>query len=670
MPMFSRFQSVIPRVLLVPALIASVHTAPAQSLLSGRLTGERWPGAKDQFIYSAILGFATPVGAGHETKGFRTWETEPVGWFRFSVEAGNHTMSFTGPNHFMRPIVRNNICVQPGEKLEQLRFAPVLELTNFFEGAWDPKPATDYFQTFVARGRGVTGVGFRLATDGVDGFGPGSQNLIVSVHRRGPGTPDTWPQVGSPVLVPDVDCGGPKNYIWYAGWNSGEVPLVPGETYAVHLRAEKTNNTFQAFWRPDEDRATDCYRVGPGNTGFQGRKIWLGVATDGDGLVIPYNKRVHKQFGTFAGFASKWSQTYVAAGRGLASVVLYAAVGGAQPPLSRQRLAVRVREGGPAGMACGIEKVAIGNGNYTGDASWGAFGVAFAPGEVSLTPGQTYALEFESLENSETLHGYVNIKNMASDDRPGFNPYRKAAADDYPQGSAYKQGAEQMQFDLDLQVIEYEFTATNWALATEGPNLLANGGMEQFEATPAGGPNLVAPGRGQSGYRQVRSSPAAGPAAWKPFVLDPKTRHALMSDADGPTNHFACVFANGGETADGGFVQRVEGLSRMESYRLSGRVRCSWPLDFEHQCSVGMDPTGQEADPTAPSITWTRLSGRHGVFLEVSAEPVRPVTNSLSVWLRGRSTWKGDAFAPFKADFDDLTLRRVRTSPPSGDEAR
>ncbi len=244
----------------------------------------------------------------------------------------------------------------------------------------------------------------------------------------------TWKQVGPESLVPDVDCGGAKNYIWCAGWNSGEVPLVPGETYAVQIRAQKPGGTFQAFWRSDADTISDCYRVGGGNGGFQGRKIWLGVSTDGDGVLIPYNKRIHKQYGKFAGFAPRWTQTYVAQGRSLAGVVLYAAVGGAQPPLSRQRVLVRVRQGGAEGVVVGNPRLAIGNGNYTGDASWGTFGVAYAPGEVPLTPGETYAIEFESYETVQTVGGFVNIKGQKSDGRAGFNPYRKYEPDEYAQG--------------------------------------------------------------------------------------------------------------------------------------------------------------------------------------------------------------------------------------------
>ncbi len=646
-------------------LAASLENGRAQALLSGRLAGERWAGASESFAYSGILCFDSLPGADHEARGFRTWETAPAGWFRFSAEAGNHTLVFAGAGHFMRPIVLNNVFANPGAAIDLLRLSPRFDFVNLFEGAWDPKPASSYRQTFIARGRSLTSAGFRLATDGVDGAGPKSQNFIVSLHRRGEGTPDRWPQVGPAARVLDVDSGGPKNYVWSAGWNSGEAPLVHGETYAIAVRAENPQGTFQAFWRASPDRPAGCYRVGPEGGAHTGHDLWLAVATDSDGLVIPYNKRVQKTFGEFAGFAARWTQTYVARGRSLAAAVLYAAVGGAQPPLSRQRVAVRVRREGPGGEVCGPAKIAIGNGAYTGDASWGAFGVAYAPGEVPLEPGRRYALEFASLETQETLEGFVNIKGHLSDARPGFNPYRKTAPDTYAEGAAHKNGAEEMPFDLDLQVIEYEFAAADWARAVQGPDLLTNGNMESFEPGQELASDAQTPLKGQSGYRALRRNAARQPRDWKPFAIDPRARHAVMSAPENPANHFACVFAAGGEPFDGGFVQRVEGLSRAESYRLAGRVRASWAADFEHETAVGLDPSGQETDPQAPTIQWRRYPPRHGVFVPVDNEPVRPLTNAVSVWLRARSTWRGDAFAPFRADFDELALRRVDTRPPA-----
>jgi hypothetical protein len=64
--------------------------------------------------------------------------------------------------------------------------------------------------------------------------------------------------------------------------------------------------------------------------------------------------------------------------------------------------------------------------------------------------------KFETLETPETLRGFVNIKGQVSNERPGFNPYRKVAPDAYDQGTAYCLGTEAVDLDLDMQVIEYQ----------------------------------------------------------------------------------------------------------------------------------------------------------------------------------------------------------------------
>ena len=622
-------------------------TSPAlpQGIVSGRLHGERFPGSGEKVYFENIYCFASLDGPGSEARPFRTWGAEPVGWYRISGSSGNYTLAFSSPASFQRPVVLTNCFVRDGEKIDR-SVTPQFYCADFHEGAWDEAPASHYYQTFVACGKGVTHVGFKLATDGVDGFGPGSQNLLVSIHRRGEGTPDAWAQVGPAASVLDVDCGGPKNYSYSAGWGSGEVPTTPGETYAVHLRAEDPAGAFQAFWRPDLVPKEDCYRIGAkGKTGFQGRHLWLAVAGDSDGLLIPYQKRVHKQFQEFAGFRSKWSQTYVAQGRSLASVILYAAVGGTQPQLSRQRAVVRLRRGGPGGPQIGIEKIAVGNGNYTGDASWGTFGLCYAPGEVPVEPGETYAVELESIENHETLHGFVNIKGQVSDERPGFNPYRKCPPDTYGPGTAFAGGSERMEFDLDMQIVEYEFATEGWAQAVEPGNLLENG--------PSGTP---AAGRTEEGPSD----------AWKAFSLDPATTHARILEEPKREDRILRV-AGDKKTADGGFVQKVSGLSPVETYRISGRVRCSWPVDVDRQCFVGHDPTGQVEDPRAPTIVWTTLPSLHGAFVPYGSGPIRPKEGSISVWLRGKTTVAAEI--PFKADFADFALRRVRTSPPDGKSA-
>jgi hypothetical protein len=443
------------------AMFASQAGAAEEVVFHGRMLAPQYPGSSENVPMAAVYCFGSADGPDHQAIAFRTWETHPAGWFRLAGPAGDYSFLFSAPAGFVRPMVVTGQKLKIGEDVNR-DLVPKFDYADFHQGAWDEKPATDYFQTFVAKGTSVTRIGFKLATDGVDGPGPLGQNMLLSIHKKIDETPDKWPQVGSAALVPNVDCGGAKNYWWAAAWDSGQVPTEPGKTYAVHLKTETKGGSFQAFWRPDDDGKSDCYRIGrEGKDGWQGRRMCMAVSSDSDGLLVPYNKRVQKKFVEFGGFEKSWSQTYVAQGKGLAGVILYAATSGVQPSLMKQRAKVSVRRGGPGGKIVGTEKIAIGNGNYTGDASWGVFGVSFAPGEVPLEPGRKYAIEFESIENYDTLHGFVNIKGQVSDDKPGFNPYRKVPPDDYKRGTAYRKCTEKQPFDLDMQIVEYRSDARN-----------------------------------------------------------------------------------------------------------------------------------------------------------------------------------------------------------------
>jgi hypothetical protein len=611
--------------LLLAAVLLAPAAARAQFVWSGRLGIPRLPGSTESLRLGAVHVFASRDGGGAEALGFRSWETDPAGWYRLSGIAGRYTAVFSNPASFPRPVLLTNQFVRGGDAVER-EVTPRLDAALLDERDWDRERGHAYWQTFIARGTSITSAGFRVAHDGVDGFGPGAQDLAVSIHRVAGEDPEAWPRIGPDMAVPGVDSGGGKNTIWSAGWNSGEVPVVPGERYALRIAAASPEGTFQPFWARSAPVDGECWRIA-GAGGKASRTdcdLWFAVAADGDGLVIPYQKRVHKPFHALAGFEKKWSQTYVARGRGLASVILYAAVSGKQPQLARQRVAVRVRRGGPDGLLVGIEKVAVGNGNYTGDASWGVFGCAFAPGEVALEPGAAYALEFESLESAATIEGFINIKGEVSDGRPGFNPYRKCPTDDYPLGTAYRDG-QAMDHDLDLQVVEYEHSAPAWAEAVAAEDLLAKGGLERT------------------------------------FTLEPGTALERLPGAAGEERAARVAAAPDGK-ADGGFVERVEGLSRAETYRLLGRVRSNWPADADRHCLVGIDPTGQVEDARATTIEWTVLPALHGAFVEMKTEPVRPRAEALSVWLRGRAA-KADTPA-FRAEFAGFALRRVQAGPP------
>jgi hypothetical protein len=546
----------------------------------------------------------------------------------------------------MRPVLRTNLFTRDGDVVVK-NLAPRFDYALFDDGAWDPEPAAGYYQTFTATGNSITHVGFKLAHDGVDGQGPGSQNLLVSIHRAGDGPPDTWEQVGPTGLVPGVNCGGGLNRPWSTGWNSGEVPTVPGERYAVHVFPESATGTFQAFWSERAGVEGECFRDTAGGSIEPGRDLWMAVGSDNDGLVIPYNKRIHQEFGELTEFGVKWSQTWVARGRGLAGVILTAAVPMDHPWLVRQRFEVRIRRGGPEGPVVGIEKIAKGQSTAHGFA--GAVGVAFAPGEIPLEPGKKYAVEFTSAENAFTMANAAPPEATQVPATSGLNPYAKVSPDSYEAGAGWYLGEERTDIDLDMQIIEYEHAGSGWETAVAEMNLLANGAMQTGELDPADSADPVDPDSGSA-------------EGWVEFALDPETTHQYVADEGG--NRFLRI-AGGGlneRTVDGGYVQRVTGLSPSETYRLSGLVRSTWATDHRHRCSIGWDPTGQVDDPEAASIVWSILPDYHGEFVPYSSDPIRPREDSISVWLRAWTDLNRDH--PFLADFDEFSLRRVVTTPP------
>ncbi len=431
------------------ALFLVPFPALAAVELSGRLAV---PDTTPPVMLAAVRAFGFPAGSARGNA-FRTWEMEPRGWWKLEGPAGEWNVLFTGPSHFVRPTLLT-LKLDDGAKNTSLRPSPHFDYACFTESTWDTKPALAYWQPFTAKSTSVTHVGFKLATDGVDGAGPDSQTLLLSIHRCTEGTPNTWPQIGPAMTVPGVDCGGPKSYHYSAGWHSGEVKLEPGGRYAVKLCAEKKAGVIQAFWEKTEAPGA-CHRTGAEGTAATRHRLWMTVSGDGDGLLVPCNKRVHREFGEFAGYTTSWTQSWKAQGSSLSGVLLYTATSGTQPRMEEQRIAVRIHRDGPDGPVISQEKIAAAAANYTGDAAWGVIGAVFARDEVKLTPGATYAAEFTTLETPESIGNFVNFKKQVNDRKPGFNPYLRPATDAYPDGDAWKAGKEKSAGDLDMQVVEY-----------------------------------------------------------------------------------------------------------------------------------------------------------------------------------------------------------------------
>lgn len=588
---------------------------------------------------SEVRAIAATDDLSTEPRGFRTWEMPPTGWFRFSGPPGRYTILLTEPSHYLPPIIVTNLFLDKRAQLvDGLRVSPHFSFRSLSDSEWDHTPVTGYLQPFVADAPYVTHVGIKLATDGVDGPGPLSNRVLISIHRITPDEPSQWPQIGPTMPIEEVDCGGPKSYVYSAGWNTGEVPVTKGELYAVKIVPDQFKHPIQSFWTDADTDDRRCLRHTNGRWESTAHRLWLTVACTGDTMLIPYNKRVHRRFGEFAGSSQQWTQTYVAQGNSIAGIMLYAAVSGAQPPLSRQRVRITIRKAGPDGPIV-RSAVAIGEGHYTGDASWGVFARCFAPDQVVVTPGETYAIDFASLESPETVGGFVNIKGQTSDGRPAFNPYRKFGSDDYPLGTAVRAGVEEVPLDLDMQVIEYAHSGTNWERATTGPQLLESVTWTRWQ---------------RDRVEEPTSDNSNRATKWSVLQSDDNRDLSVRGDPTVPTNSvWSCV---------------VSSLDRRSTFRLSGEFQSTWAWDADHACQIGWDATGQTSDPDAGTIEWSDGPSQHTTWQLTESPPIRPSADRISVWLRATS--RPESIFPFVAKFRALSLRCVDTRPPQGTEIK
>lgn len=616
----------------------------AQMTLTGRLLWPPLEGSPNEVGIGHVLVFGSLPGADKQPLAFRSWETNPVGWYRLSGPAGRYTLLFSQPGNFMRPAILNNIYTRDGDTINVSRIvrAP-WDQACMDDSAWDRTATHEYFQPFVARGSSITQVGFKLAHDGVDGPGPGAQDLVLSIHEVTENAPPAkWARIGPEMPVVDVDCGGAKNYSYSAGFDSGEVPTTLGKKYAVRLTAKTPAGKFQAYWHVivDGEKYLPAFRAksaAPDQSAEYEEThnhLWMTIASDSDGLVIPYNKRVHKEFSQLTKFARVWSQTYVAKGKSLAGVVIYGAASGVQPSMNLQRLKVTVLEGGPAGKPIGVAKLAIGNGLYTGDASWGNYGAAYEPGEVPLEPGRTYCVQFESIETPHTLGlgTFANIKGMKSDGQPGFNPYRKHPLDTYAHGQAFMNGTDPQDFSLDMQVIEYQREIVHPENALTDPELLKAGTFE--EGTDWKSAWSIPGGKPQSGTIEI--------------AADQDGKRVLRMSAKE-------------KSFDAVIVQRVGGLSRIQSYRLIAQVRANQLPSDQCRTMIGIDSTGQTENGDAPTVLWKMLPDITGEFQNFALPPIRPANDAISIFLRLRAN--EPPAPPPVAEFGGISVKQIETSP-------
>ncbi|MBN1422768.1 MAG: carboxypeptidase regulatory-like domain-containing protein [Planctomycetes bacterium] len=347
------------------------------------------------------------------------------GYFSISAEAGLYSLYVSQPLFYARPTLIRAVEIRSG-RTTTLSPAPAIDICTNVTDTWALPYQTTWYQTFAGRGTSITGVSFRLA-------GTNASEIEIAVLAVEDGAaPGAWSEV-SPGTARRVPAGALGDT--WGRWRSGDIPTVPGSLYAVRLRGVAGGDRgFSPFNRAKDANSPPDARAYNGAGQAQAYDVNVTVFSDSDGVVIPYAKTTTGLGDLRDGyFGGRWAQTFRATGSSLAAVDVWAAGGNNHWDLD---FTFTIRKGGPSGLRIGSVK--------TTKAAYQAFGaglhaVCYNPGEVSLIPGQTYAIEFTNPE--------------------GFNPYVfDRGQDAYAGGAAYQDGAlkDGGSVDLSMTIVEYE----------------------------------------------------------------------------------------------------------------------------------------------------------------------------------------------------------------------
>jgi len=404
-------------------LAAAAATAPAAGSISGQgqfelIAGNPSMGYKGLYEWDLFLSPADNSTLGPSRRLGAPPGQMPTGdgFYRIDgMPAGTYSLYVNQPDFFASSKVVNGVRIVDGQETRLDVNLDVDYSTYFRDGGqwtgWD----WDWYQTFTAVGTSVRGVSWVMAGAGQYG---GRTAEVRILESDGTADPRSWQQVGYATdgsLASDSD--------EWVRWASGEVPMTPGKQYAVNIHIDGG----MAIYKRNKD--AQSYQGGEAwdqNGNRPGFDLNITVFADRDTMVTHTTKSSGP--GRYDGglFDSRWGQSFVATGTGLAAVDLFAA--GGSPDLD---LTWTVREGGPGGAQIGSAKTTRGA-FFASSTKLG--GVSYDDGQVPLTPGEVYYVEAFS--------------------PGGFVPYLREPWERDDDGQAFRNGSPTAE-DLSMTIVEF-----------------------------------------------------------------------------------------------------------------------------------------------------------------------------------------------------------------------
>jgi hypothetical protein len=318
----------------------------------------------------------------------------PAGWYSISGSTWNggsmlYAFMFDGPAAFSSNIVNLPDGTGTVDPLELRTPAHYSVAYNETYAEWGGEPwvwGSDFYQTFVATHPHVTRIATNLAGKSGD---HAAMTLNFGIYRVNAGPPSTWTPV-SPVRSYYVAGGvDPIIHVFWVAFRSSEVNLSVGQTYAVRMwdAPGSAATTFAIVARPDTGNGYAAGMLYSGDVALPAWDGWFYVSGGSTGTLVNHAPWVNFGLNTLAGWTTRFGQTFRATGTSLASAeCVYTTGVDAAPALN---IEFQVYDH-PGGAPIGPKKTGTGlSGFYQARAS-----VGWLEGEVPLTPGQTYYIEW------------------------------------------------------------------------------------------------------------------------------------------------------------------------------------------------------------------------------------------------------------------------------------
>ncbi|MHC4890061.1 MAG: carboxypeptidase-like regulatory domain-containing protein [Planctomycetota bacterium] len=390
-------------------IIAALTTSGQFTHASGWITG--------QGRFEKITGVPS---MGHQSRRLGAPPGQPPtgdGYYRIdNLPAGIYSVYVNQPDFFASPKVVPNVEILDGQETV-VNVDLDLDYSTYFRdsGQWTDWQ-WDWYQTFLATGTSVRGVSWMMA-----GWGEYDGDVATIGILEDNGDPDVrnWTLLGS-----KTDNSISSDSDEWVRWPSGQIPLMPGKQYAVHINV--TGGC--AIYKRDKDGSS--YPHGKAydlNGNQQNYDLNVTVFVDRNNQSVTHT-RLGPGPGLFDGGLSdiRWGQTFVATGTSLAAADLFAASGDENFDLTW-----RIRQGGPSGAQVGPTKTT--QGAYFAS-STDLVGVSYNPNDVMLVPGEIYCIEVSDTGN--------------------FTPYIQESENSYPDGAAFRNGVTTAH-DLAMTIVEY-----------------------------------------------------------------------------------------------------------------------------------------------------------------------------------------------------------------------